>query len=85
MKPQPYDLYFDGRTLKCPLLFVKAKQWLKKLQPGQQLLIEVIDRVGAKDIENYLDKHNFRYTMSESQATNKAAADVQFCIATPDR
>jgi TusA-related sulfurtransferase len=55
---------FDARTLKCPLLFVKSKQLWRQLKAGETLLLQVSDRVGINDIQRYLDKHNFSYTVS---------------------
>jgi TusA-related sulfurtransferase len=70
---------FDARALKCPLLFVKTRQMLKHLLPGQQLMILVNDKVGIRDIKRYLDKQNFRYTSGELK-TSLNPPDVQFCI-----
>ncbi|MFT4925309.1 MAG: TusA-related sulfurtransferase [Phenylobacterium sp.] len=87
-------LDFDARSLKCPLLFVKTKQMLKQIKPGQQLRVMLNDAIGINDIKRYLDKQNFRYTLIElntvepsnvDQAVDKARTqpitpDMQFCI-----
>ena len=56
------SLYFDATQLKCPLLFVKVKQQLKALLPGQQLKVCLTDKVGLVDIERYLHKHHFEFS-----------------------
>ena len=88
------SLNFDARALKCPLLFVKTKQMLKQIKPGQQLRVMLNDATGINDIKRYLDKQNFRYTLVEldtvessnvDQAVNiertqPITPDMQFCI-----
>ena len=87
-------LDFDARALKCPLLFVKTKQMLKQITPGQQLRVMLNDVTGIKDIKRYLDKQNFRYTLTEldtvesenvnlavdQSRTQPITPDMQFCI-----
>lgn len=65
MSQQTDALQLDVTDLKCPLLFVKVKQFLKKLKPNQQLKVLVCDRSGINDIKRYLDKQHYQYTLSE--------------------
>ena len=71
-------LYLDTRHLKCPILFVKTKQWLKKLEPGQRLQLLVKDRSGIKDIQCYLDKHQYDYSLTTDGSENPD--EVEFTI-----
>lgn len=65
----------DTTGLKCPLLFVKTKQSLKRLLPNQQLEVLVADQSGVRDIRKYLDKNSYRYTMTSAKVET-----VKFCI-----
>ena len=75
-------LQFDARGLKCPLLFVKTKQRLKRLLPHQQLVVLVDDYVGSEDIRRYLQKQAFEFTitMIAGDAVSNTQQSLQFCI-----
>lgn len=73
-------LEFDARALKCPLLFVKTRQMLKQLLPGQQLYVVLNDQTGMNDIKRYLDKQKFRYTVKPLEKTSLNTPDIQLCI-----
>lgn len=62
MRPEP--LILDVCDLRCPLLFVTVKLWLKKLQAGQQLMVTIDDQLGLKDVVSYLQKHQFEFTLT---------------------
>ncbi len=51
-------MQFDGRTLKCPLAFVKAKQALIKNNTKVFLLD---DEISIYNFCSYLDDKNYRY------------------------
>ena len=53
--------YFDGRGLKCPLAFVKAKQQLVKFNTKVYLLD---DEVSLYNFTQYLSKMNIPYKQS---------------------
>lgn len=57
-------LTLDATELKCPLLFVTAKLWLKKLSSNQTLRILLYEQTGARDIERYLQKQGFEFTLT---------------------
>ena len=60
-------LFLDVCALKCPLLFVTVKLWLKKLQSGQCLVVLIDDKVAQQDVEGYLQKHGFDFTLTPLQ------------------
>ena len=60
-------LFFDGTALKCPLLFVTAKLWLKKLKPQQTLRIVLLEQTAINDIRRYLQKQEFEFTLTTDE------------------
>ncbi|MCJ8272510.1 MAG: sulfurtransferase TusA family protein [Psychrosphaera sp.] len=66
MKSKSDHLYFDATDLKCPLLFVKTKQWINRLEPNGRLQLKVNNRDGSENIKMYLDKLGLAYTVSET-------------------
>ncbi len=59
---------FDGRGLKCPLAFVKAKQALV-INKTKVYLLD--DRISLYNFVSYLDKLSVQYTQTESQGVYK--------------
>lgn len=74
------DLQLDVRALKCPLLFVTVKLWLKKLRKGQQLRVLIDDELGQQDVMSYLQKHGFEFTL-----TPVKGAPVEMTIIAKDK
>lgn len=75
MSLQARALHLDATGLKCPILFVTVKQYLKKLSQNQMLTVVANDSSGIKDIKRYLDKYSCQYTLSLKQGDL-----VEFCI-----
>lgn len=61
---------FDGRGLKCPLAFVKAKQALVQNKTKVYLLD---DKISLYNFVRYLDKLGVQYSQSEDQGVFKVA------------
>ena len=53
-------MIFDGRGLKCPLAFVKAKQSLIK-NSGKEFLFD--DEISLYNFTSYLDNQNISYQL----------------------
>lgn len=74
MKLEP--LLLDVCDLRCPILFVTVKLWLKKLQVGQQLVVTIDDKTGLRDVVSYLQKHEFEFTLTPHELTQELPAIV---------
>lgn len=62
-------LLLDVCGLKCPLLFVTVKMQLKKLRKGQILKVSIDDEVGQQDVVSYLQKHQFKFSLTPLEGT----------------
>lgn len=72
-------LCVDVGALKCPILLVTVKLWLKKLQKNQYLEVLIDDQVGQNDVEKYLVKAGFCFSVEPSQGSQ-----VKLIIAAQD-
>ena len=61
------SLILDVCDLRCPILFVTVKLWLKKLQAGQLLVVTIDDKTGLRDVVSYLQKHDFEFTLTPNK------------------
>ena len=61
---------FDGRGLKCPLAFVKAKQALLQNKTKVYLLD---DKISLYNFVSYLEKLGVQYSQSEDQGVYQVA------------
>ena len=46
---------FDAKGLKCPLPVLKARRFLKEMQPGEEIEIEATDPGAPKDFVHFCE------------------------------
>jgi tRNA 2-thiouridine synthesizing protein A len=51
-----YDAKVDARGLACPLPVLKAGKALRRLAPGQRLLVEATDKMAAIDVPHFCNE-----------------------------
>ncbi|USD38755.1 MULTISPECIES: sulfurtransferase TusA family protein [Ferrimonas] len=73
-------LPLDLTMHRCPLAFVKAKQALMSLAPGQQLLMMLSDPGAVQDVPKYAQKQGFETTVTRLDGTR-----VLVQLRAPDR
>ncbi|MDN2480585.1 sulfurtransferase TusA family protein [Vibrio astriarenae] len=62
------DTVLDLRQQRCPLALLLAKRFVAQAPAKVSLRIEVQDRSSCQDIERYLVKHNFCYSIEHNDS-----------------
>jgi len=70
-----YDYFLDARNLLCPIPILKAKKFLKNMQPGEVLLVKATDPSAEGDFKLFV-----KQTSSELLKFNKEDSDLLFYI-----